>query len=215
MAKHARPGQTRKSMQPASISAGCDSQRPSTGFANRSFRSRARRRAGGRPIRPGTPAVEVGLVSTSCSRRYRRAAAGAWRFHRGACCPARRCAGDRRGTVRQDLSLSPVVGASRGQSSGADGAQDGGLRDGASSAASRRLRVIACCPLAAVRAPMRRKWLTDRCRNSETGLTKVRGAGLVTQRPDPMELRKHRVTLTAKGIALAHRLVRTLDRRGE
>src|SRR6266436_1771497 len=41
------------------------------------------------------------------------------------------------------------------------------------------------------------------------------GLGLVTQRPDPMELRKHRVTLTTKGIALAHRLVRTLDRRGE
>jgi DNA-binding MarR family transcriptional regulator len=36
------------------------------------------------------------------------------------------------------------------------------------------------------------------------------GFGLVTQKLDPMELRKKRVTLTAKGVALAHELVRAL-----
>ncbi len=36
------------------------------------------------------------------------------------------------------------------------------------------------------------------------------GFGLVTQRTDPLELRKHQVMLTDKGKALAHRLARVL-----
>lgn len=36
------------------------------------------------------------------------------------------------------------------------------------------------------------------------------GFGLITQRPDPLELRKHQVLLTAQGKALAHKLVRAM-----
>ena len=38
------------------------------------------------------------------------------------------------------------------------------------------------------------------------------GFDLVTQRPDPMELRKHQVMLTPKGVGLAHRIIRALRR---
>lgn len=44
----------------------------------------------------------------------------------------------------------------------------------------------------------------DRNRHMEEGF------GLITQRPDPLELRKHQVQLSNKGKALAHRLVRAL-----
>jgi len=121
-------------------------------------------------------------------------------FHRGACCPARRCAGDRRGTVRRIYRISPVVGAvprtvvRRGCARRMVDFRDGGLR--------RRLhvgsRVIACCPLR-VRAPMRRKCVNGPLPQSETGLTKSQGGGLVTQRPDPMEWRKHRDHPERKG----------------
>jgi DNA-binding MarR family transcriptional regulator len=36
------------------------------------------------------------------------------------------------------------------------------------------------------------------------------GFGLVTQRPDPMELRKHQMMLTPKGKAVAHQIARHL-----
>jgi DNA-binding MarR family transcriptional regulator len=36
------------------------------------------------------------------------------------------------------------------------------------------------------------------------------GFGLVTQRPDPMELRKHQMMLTPKGRAVAHQIARHL-----
>lgn len=46
----------------------------------------------------------------------------------------------------------------------------------------------------------------DRNRHKEEGF------GLVTQRPDPMELRKHQAMLTPKGKALAHKIIRALRR---
>jgi len=39
------------------------------------------------------------------------------------------------------------------------------------------------------------------------------GFGLVTQRPDPMELRKHQMMLTPKGRAVAHQIARHLKGR--
>jgi DNA-binding MarR family transcriptional regulator len=42
----------------------------------------------------------------------------------------------------------------------------------------------------------------DRNRHMEEGF------GLITSRPNPMELRKHEVFLTAKGTALMHQIVR-------
>lgn len=46
----------------------------------------------------------------------------------------------------------------------------------------------------------------DRNRHMEEGF------GLVTQRPDPLELRKHQAMLTPKGKALAHKIIRALRR---
>lgn len=46
----------------------------------------------------------------------------------------------------------------------------------------------------------------DRNRHMEEGF------GLVTQRPDPLELRKHQAMLTPKGKALAHKISRALRR---
>lgn len=36
------------------------------------------------------------------------------------------------------------------------------------------------------------------------------GFGLVTQRPDPLELRKHQIMLTGQGKALVHKILRSL-----
>lgn len=46
----------------------------------------------------------------------------------------------------------------------------------------------------------------DRNRHMEAGF------GWTTQRPDPMELRKHQVLLTPKGVGLAHQVCRALTK---
>jgi DNA-binding MarR family transcriptional regulator len=46
----------------------------------------------------------------------------------------------------------------------------------------------------------------DRNRHMEEGF------GLVTQRPDPMELRKHQVLLSNTGKAVAHKIIRALEK---